>query len=60
MTDDPSKTGLDRQLISLHTAHEVRSWTESLKCTEEELRDAVLTVGHSAQKVRDYLTSHSK
>ena len=45
MTDDPSKTGLDRQVISLDTAHEVRSWTASLKCTEEELRDAVLTVG---------------
>ena len=44
MTDDPSKTGLDRQLISLNTAHEVRSRTESLRCTEEELRDAVLTV----------------
>ncbi|RZL87245.1 MAG: DUF3606 domain-containing protein [Variovorax sp.] len=35
--------------------HEVRSWTESLKCTEEELRAAVKAVGNSAEKVREYL-----
>ena len=50
---------LDRKLIALDEAHEVRSWTQALKCTEEELRNAVLTVGHSAEKVRDCWTSHT-
>ena len=55
MADDPKKTGLDRKLIALNEGHEVRSWTESLKCTEEELRAAVKAVGNSAEKVREYL-----
>ena len=37
MSDDPSKTGLDRKLISLEEVHEMRSWTQSLGCTESEL-----------------------
>lgn len=55
MTDDTKKTGLDRKLISLEEAHEVRSWTESLKCSETQLRDAVKVVGNSAEAVREYL-----
>ncbi|MDM0117640.1 DUF3606 domain-containing protein [Variovorax sp. J22R133] len=56
MADDPKKTALDRKLIALGEEHEVRSWTESLKCTEEELRAAVRAVGNSADKVREYLS----
>ncbi|MBO9647339.1 MAG: DUF3606 domain-containing protein [Variovorax sp.] len=55
MSDDPKKTGLDRKLISLDEPHEIRSWTESLDVTEEELRAAVAAVGNSAEKVREYL-----
>ncbi|RYH53005.1 MAG: DUF3606 domain-containing protein [Alcaligenaceae bacterium] len=55
MADDPKKTGLDRKLIALNEEHEVRSWSESLKCTGEELRAAVKAVGNSAEKVREYL-----
>lgn len=55
MADDPKKTGLDRKLIALEEKHEVRSWTESLKCTEVQLRAAVKAVGHSAEKVREFL-----
>lgn len=55
MADDPKKTRLDRKLISLEEPHEVRSWTESLHCNEQQLRDAIAAVGHSAEKVRDYL-----
>ncbi|MDQ0027810.1 hypothetical protein J2X90_005646 [Variovorax paradoxus] len=47
MADDPKKTGLDRKLIAMHEPHEVRSWTEALKCTETQLRDAVKAVGNS-------------
>ena len=51
----PKKTGLDRKLISLTEPHEVRSWTQALDCTEAELQAAVKAVGHSAEKVREYL-----
>lgn len=55
MKDDPSKTELDRKLISLGEEHEMRSWMESLGCTEMELRKAVAAVGSSADAVRSYL-----
>lgn len=55
MPDDPNKTGRDRQLISLEQEHEVRSWCESLDCTQEQLQEAVKAVGHSAEKVTEYL-----
>lgn len=58
MADDPKKTGLDRRLIALTEPHEVRSWTESLGCTEEQLKAAVRVVGNSAEKVRQYLEGH--
>lgn len=56
MSDDPTKTRLDRNLIALNEPHEVRSWTQSLGCTEAELRGAVKEVGHSAEVVRGCLT----
>jgi hypothetical protein len=60
MTDDPKKTALDRKLIALHEPHEVRSWTQSLGCTETQLRDAVKAVGTSAEEVRQYLAEKLK
>ena len=60
MSDDPNKTGLDRKLIALGEAHEVRSWTQSLGCTEAELRAAVKAVGNSAEAVRQHLAGRKK
>jgi len=60
MSDDKSKTGLDRKLINLNEPYEVRDWTKSLGVTEEELRRAVATVGNSADKVREHLKSSGK
>ena len=59
MPDDPKKTGQDRKLISLEEPHEVRSWTQSLGCTEQQLRAAVAAVGHSADRVREFLRKGS-
>lgn len=56
MTDNTSKTGLDRQLVSLEEDYEVRDWMKSFGCTEEQLRAAVRAVGHSAEKVREYVS----
>lgn len=55
MADDPTKTGNDRKLISLEQDHEVRDWSVSMGCSEDELRQAVKVVGHSAEAVRTYL-----
>lgn len=55
MSDDPTKTGADRKLISLEQSHEVWNWTKSLRCTEQELRAAVTAVGNSADRVREHL-----
>ena len=60
MTDDPRKTALDRKLISLTEPHELRSWTESLGCSETQLRDAVKEVGNSAEAVRAHLAEKLK
>jgi hypothetical protein len=59
MPDDPEKTGLDRKLSSLDEPHELRSWTERLQCTPEQLRAAVQAVGNSADAVREYLKARS-
>jgi hypothetical protein len=56
MSDDKTKRGgLDRDRISLEEDYEVRDWTRSLGCTEEELRAAVAAVGDSAEAVRAHL-----
>jgi hypothetical protein len=36
MSDNPTKTGLDRKIIALTGDYEVRDWTKSLACTEME------------------------
>lgn len=55
MSDDKSKTGQDRKLISLTEDYERRDWAKSLGCTEDQLAKAVAAVGNSADKVREYL-----
>ena len=55
MSDNTSKTGQDRKEISLEQDYKVRGRVRTLGCTEDELRAAVLAVGHSVEKVREYL-----
>ncbi|QHJ00137.1 DUF3606 domain-containing protein [Xylophilus rhododendri] len=59
MSDDKKATGQDRKEISLTEDYEVRDWTRSLGCTEDQLRKAVAAVGNSAAAVRDYLRKTS-
>jgi hypothetical protein len=57
MSDDKTKRGgQDRNRISLEEDYEVRDWTKSLGCTEDQLRAAVKAVGNSAEAVRAYLS----
>ncbi|MFC5609005.1 DUF3606 domain-containing protein [Variovorax soli] len=55
MPDDRAKTGSDRKLISMDQDQEVRDWALRLGCSEQELREAVETVGNSADEVRRYI-----
>jgi hypothetical protein len=56
MADDKQAVGSpDRDRISLSEDYEIRSWTESLGVSEQELREAVDAVGNSADAVRAYL-----
>ncbi|MEJ8852188.1 DUF3606 domain-containing protein [Variovorax rhizosphaerae] len=55
MSDDTTKTGQDRKLISLSEDYEVRDWSKTLGCTPEQLKAAVKAVGNSAEAVRKHL-----
>ena len=55
MSDDTTKTGHDRKLISLDEDYEVRDWSKSLGCTPDQLKAAGKAVGNSADAVRQYL-----
>ena len=57
MPDDPTKTGSDRNFISLDQEHEVRDWAKVFGCTEEQLREAVKAVGRSADDVERYINN---
>jgi hypothetical protein len=45
----------DAARISLSEDWEIMYWTKELECSEDELQDAVQTVGNSAAAVRKYL-----
>jgi len=47
-------------LIALKQEYEIRDWTKSLGCTEEQMRAAVNAVGNSADAVRKYLADEGR
>lgn len=55
MSDDKRDARSDTQQIDLTNADAIREWCKSLAVTEDQLRDAVLTVGPQAAKVREFL-----
>ncbi|MBU1357431.1 MAG: DUF3606 domain-containing protein [Gammaproteobacteria bacterium] len=58
MTDDLSDfRPLDPGRINADDPVEVRYWCLQLRCTEEELRDALLKVGEHVTAVRDRLSA---
>ena len=61
MSDNLNNRGpQDGKRISLEEDWEVKYWTEALACSVMELKEAVEAVGHSAEKVRQYLeNSHT-
>jgi hypothetical protein len=49
------KTGLYGLVITLEEDYALRDWMKAFGCTEQELRQAIVAVGNSADEVRDYL-----
>ncbi|MEW6468751.1 MAG: DUF3606 domain-containing protein [Bacteroidota bacterium] len=43
------------QAVSLDSIHDILYWTREFRCTKEELVRAVLAVGTSPEKVREFL-----
>ncbi len=50
---------LDNKRIDINDPKEVHNWCNSLDCSEVELKEAVKSVGTSAEKVREYLKQHA-
>lgn len=55
MSDDKRDVPSDTQQIDLTNPDAIRDWCKSLAVTEDQLRDAVLTVGPQAARVREFL-----
>ena len=45
----------DGNFINTSEQWEIDYWTETLNCSEEELREAVRAAGNSSDAVREYL-----
>ena len=56
MADDKAKRGgVDRDLIAMKEAYEVRYWSKKFKVTPAKLKAAVRAAGHSSKHVEAYL-----
>ena len=45
-------------LVDVTLYSDIRYWVKELKCTPNQLRDAVKVVGNSAAVVKQYLATH--
>jgi len=60
MADDKTKKGpADTSRINVNEEYELRYWMGALKCSEQQLREAVDKVGTSSDAVREYLLSNA-
>jgi Protein of unknown function (DUF3606) len=56
MSDNKGLTGSpDNKRIDINDPNEVRNWTKSFGCTQDELKKAVNAVGTSAAAAKKYL-----
>jgi hypothetical protein len=56
MADDKTKKGpADSSRINMNEDYEVAYWTDTLKCSREQLAEAVKEAGTSVKAVREYL-----
>ncbi|MCL6711472.1 DUF3606 domain-containing protein [Pseudoxanthomonas sp. z9] len=60
MSDDLTQRGEpDRSRIALNEDHEIRYWTERFGVSEGRLREAVKSVGNSADDVGEWLKGNT-
>ena len=55
MVDQEGKIDGSRELVALETQDQLRMWCKLLRCTEGDLRDALVQVGNSPEKVQGHL-----
>ena len=55
LPDDLYKTGTDPKQVAIEQDCQVREWAVRLGCSEQELREAMETVGNSVDEVRRFL-----
>lgn len=55
MDDKQKKGGADRSRININEAYELDYWSNKFGVSKDKLKDAVETVGTSADAVEDYL-----
>ncbi|MEH2511249.1 Mg2+ and Co2+ transporter CorA [Nitrobacteraceae bacterium AZCC 1564] len=56
MTGDGNNRGQpDRSKVNVNEPYEVRYWMDRLRCTEEELKNAVRAVGVNVSAVEDFI-----
>ena len=56
MANDRNNRGEpDRSKVNVNEPYEVRYWTDRLRCTEKELKEAVRAVGVSVSAVEDFI-----
>jgi hypothetical protein len=61
MSDDLSDRGpADAARVDISQPHELRYWTRTLGCSEQELRAAVAAVGEVAEEVREYFRDRTR
>ena len=61
MSDDKTKKGpRDASRVNVNEDYEVRYWTQTLGCTESQLRAAVKAVGVMVADVRAWLAKNKK
>jgi hypothetical protein len=60
MADNKTKTApQDSSRVNVNEDYEVQYWTNKFNCSKEQLRDAVDSVGTSAEKVAEYIRGAS-
>lgn len=60
MADDLRKAGgQDRKRIAISEDYELRDWAARFGVTKEQLKAAVAAVGDQADKVEQYLKTHT-
>jgi len=61
MSDDlKSREPADRSLVNVDEPSEIKYWRKEYGCTEQQLRQAVLAVGVSAARVKQYFRNQSR